>query len=64
MDNLGSMHSQSTVSHILWNDLEVRHQLGEGASGVIHQAQWQSQPVALITVPSAAMALPSRMRAG
>ncbi len=46
-----STHSQSTVSHIPWNDLEVRHQLGEGASGVIHHAEWQRddgpQPVAL-----------------
>jgi len=35
------------VSRIHWDDLQVSHPLGEGASGVIHQAQWQSQPVAL-----------------
>uniref|UniRef100_Q47EY1 Serine/threonine protein kinase n=1 Tax=Dechloromonas aromatica (strain RCB) TaxID=159087 RepID=Q47EY1_DECAR len=36
---------------IHWDDLHVSHQLGEGASGVIHQAEWRSagkaQPVAL-----------------
>lgn len=46
-----STRAQSTVSHIPWNDLQVRHQLGEGASGVIHHAEWQCddglQPVAL-----------------
>ena len=35
------------VSPIHWDDLQVSHKLGEGASGVIHQAQWRSQPVAL-----------------
>jgi serine/threonine protein kinase len=42
---------QAGVSPIHWNDLQVSHQLGEGASGVIHQAEWRSakgvQPVAL-----------------
>lgn len=39
------------VSQIHWDDLHVSHQLGEGASGVIHHAEWRSagsaQPVAL-----------------
>lgn len=43
--------AQSGVSQIHWDDLEVSHQLGEGASGVIHQAEWRTtggaQPVAL-----------------
>jgi len=42
---------QTGVSPIHWDDLQVSHQLGEGASGVIHQAEWRSakgaQPVAL-----------------
>lgn len=42
---------QSGVSPIHWDDLHVSHQLGEGASGVIHHAEWRSgdhvQPVAL-----------------
>ncbi|UCV21149.1 leucine-rich repeat-containing protein kinase family protein [Ferribacterium limneticum] len=42
---------QSDVSPIHWDDLQVIHQLGEGASGVIHHAEWRSaegaQPVAL-----------------
>lgn len=42
---------QSDVSPIHWDDLQVSHQLGEGASGVIHQAEWRcgegTQPVAL-----------------
>ncbi len=41
----------SPVSAILWNDLQLGHQLGEGASGVIHRAQWHGaekpQPVAV-----------------
>lgn len=39
------------VSHIHWDALKVSHQLGEGASGVIHHAEWRvadsAQPVAL-----------------
>ncbi|UCV26856.1 leucine-rich repeat-containing protein kinase family protein [Ferribacterium limneticum] len=42
---------QAEVSPIHWDDLQVSHQLGEGASGVIHQAEWRcgegTQPVAL-----------------
>lgn len=42
---------QNGVSPIHWDDLHVCHQLGEGASGVIHHAEWRSaggaQPVAL-----------------
>lgn len=42
---------QDGVSPIHWDDLQVSHQLGEGASGVIHHAEWRSdgevQPVAL-----------------
>jgi Leucine-rich repeat (LRR) protein len=41
----------SPISGISWNDLRLEHQLGEGASGVIHQAQWHGvknpQPVAV-----------------
>ena len=43
--------AQSGVLPIHWDDLHVSHQLGEGASGVIHHAEWRSagsaQPVAL-----------------
>jgi hypothetical protein len=43
--------AKTEVSPIHWDDLQVCHQLGEGASGVIHQAEWRSadgaQPVAL-----------------
>jgi len=42
---------QAGISPIHWDDLQVSHQLGEGASGVIHQAEWRlaggAQPVAL-----------------
>ena len=42
---------QSGATPIYWDDLHVSHQLGEGASGVIHHAEWRSdgevQPVAL-----------------
>lgn len=33
---------QNGVSPIHWDDLQVSHQLGEGASGVIHHAEWRS----------------------
>ena len=40
-----------SAPQIQWDDLHISHQLGEGASGVIHQAEWCSpggaQPVAL-----------------
>lgn len=43
--------AQAGVSPIHWSDLQVSHQLGEGASGVIHHAEWRTaekvQPVAL-----------------
>jgi hypothetical protein len=31
---------QKPIPRILWNELELGHKLGEGASGVIHRAQW------------------------
>jgi hypothetical protein len=39
------------LTRIDWRSLQIRHQLGEGASGVIHRAHWQrgdtAQPVAV-----------------
>ena len=32
---------------IRWDDLDVQHQLGEGASGIIHQALWRGNTVAV-----------------
>ncbi len=29
------------IARIAWSDLQLEHTLGEGASGVIHRAQWQ-----------------------
>ena len=41
----------SPIAGIPWGDLQLEQQLGEGASGIIHQAQWRSaenpQPVAV-----------------
>ena len=41
----------ANVSLIHWDDLQLSHPLGEGASGVIHHAEWRAeegmQPVAL-----------------
>ena len=45
-----SEHSESIaqvknpVTEIPWQQLELQHKLGEGASGVIHQASWQHAP--------------------
>ncbi len=33
----------SDIPCINWHELELQQQLGEGASGVIHQALWQSE---------------------
>lgn len=33
--------SKQTMTQIDWNTLTIRQKLGEGASGVIHQADWQ-----------------------
>ncbi|WP_394790952.1 leucine-rich repeat-containing protein kinase family protein [Rhodoferax sp.] len=37
----------ATDTAVHWADLALQQQLGEGASGVIHQAQWQGQAVAV-----------------
>jgi Leucine-rich repeat (LRR) protein len=31
---------QAPIPRILWDELELAHKLGEGASGVIHRARW------------------------
>lgn len=33
--------STARVGTVPWGDLQIRHRLGEGASGVIHQAEWR-----------------------
>ncbi|KAM7205388.1 leucine-rich repeat-containing protein 28 [Naviculisporaceae sp. PSN 640] len=32
------------LAHIKWDDIEVQHTLGEGASGIISQALWKQSP--------------------
>ena len=34
--------AKNTIKHIDWYTLELQEKLGEGASGVIHRAKWQS----------------------
>ncbi|MBY0579393.1 MAG: leucine-rich repeat-containing serine/threonine-protein kinase [Burkholderiales bacterium] len=36
--------AKTTAHSISWTSLELQHKLGEGASGVIHQASWQDGP--------------------
>lgn len=36
-----AMPAETAMAPIAWSDLAIEHQLGEGASGVIHQAQWR-----------------------
>jgi Leucine-rich repeat (LRR) protein len=42
---------RTPIARIAWDQLQLMHKLGEGASGVIHQAEWQRgeapQPVAV-----------------
>ena len=33
--------SHTSIAHIRWDELQLQHKLGEGASGVIHRAEWQ-----------------------
>ena len=39
-------HQQPAVRQIPWRELHVQQQLGEGASGIIQQAHWQSPELA------------------
>ncbi|MEO5796477.1 MAG: leucine-rich repeat-containing protein kinase family protein, partial [Rhodoferax sp.] len=43
----GTPQVPPSVNAIRWEDLTVQHRLGEGASGVIYQAQRQSETVAV-----------------
>ncbi|MBC7682306.1 MAG: serine/threonine-protein kinase, partial [Ferruginibacter sp.] len=43
----GTPPVQTSVNAIRWDDLALQHRLGEGASGVIHQAQWRGDTVAV-----------------
>ncbi len=38
---------QPAMAEIDWQHLEISHVLGQGASGVIHHAQWHGEPVAV-----------------
>ncbi|MCA8830649.1 leucine-rich repeat-containing protein kinase family protein [Hymenobacter pini] len=39
--------AHSPIREINWNEIELQHVLGEGASGVISQASWQGRSVAV-----------------
>lgn len=41
---------QNPILEIDWNQLEILHKLGEGASGYIHQARWQQFPGKILDV--------------
>lgn len=36
--------SKQDIAHIHWHELDLQHKLGEGASGIIHRAEWQYAP--------------------
>lgn len=36
-----ALQADTPVASIPWGELDLQHKLGEGASGVIHQAQWR-----------------------
>ncbi|MDP1595074.1 MAG: leucine-rich repeat-containing protein kinase family protein [Gallionella sp.] len=36
--------AKQDISHIHWHGLDFRQKLGEGASGIIHRADWQHAP--------------------
>lgn len=37
-----SITAKQNITHIQWHGLDMQHKLGEGASGIIHQAVWQA----------------------
>ncbi|MEB0041336.1 MULTISPECIES: leucine-rich repeat-containing protein kinase family protein [unclassified Pseudomonas] len=39
---LPTHHAETPIRQVVWSHLDVQHQLGEGASGVIQQALWQA----------------------
>ncbi len=43
----GTPHTSAAANAISWSELQVQQRLGEGASGVIHQAQWRGEAVAV-----------------
>jgi len=50
IDIESAVQKNITITNINWDELQIQQQLGEGASGVIHQAVWQgdgSQQVAV-----------------
>ena len=51
-DDLNAEHAPDSTPHIDWSELELAQQLGEGASGVIYQANWRApgQPVRPVAV--------------
>ncbi len=36
--------ARQAIVHIDWSHIELQHKLGEGASGIIHQAEWTPEP--------------------
>lgn len=42
--------AKNPIARIDWDELQIQHKLGEGASGVIHQALWQDGTVAQVAV--------------
>ncbi len=45
--NPWAQRSEAPIDDIDWQELRISHPLGEGASGVIHHAEWQARPVAV-----------------
>lgn len=41
-DNETAALTKNPISSVAWGELQLQHKLGEGASGVIHQARWDS----------------------
>ena len=42
--------AKQAIPHIYWHGLDLQHKLGEGASGIIHQADWQQEPAGTTAV--------------
>lgn len=48
--DVAELAAKQVISRIDWQHIDLKHKLGEGASGVIHQADWQSAPGSAVAI--------------
>ncbi len=48
--DVAELAAKQAISRVDWQYIDLKHKLGEGASGIIHRADWQHAPDASISV--------------